>query len=253
MRRQLEEDDDDDFVPEAEPEPEKEKEKEANPPKKRRTGDPPLRKGKSKAKPRYYEETGAETQYKATKDLAVQELEREVDLRTYTKQDITLMEINERLAYIVQTLSRSTYVTVLYVILPTSILLFYSFIYNFPFSSIAISDCHKRTHHLVRQLRRENGLTSKMADQWHQENHAFLRVLCEDNEAYRDTIEVKKVRIHRYLPMNSINGMKLLFRVCFNYMLISAFNISLCSFHVSGVVLFMYLDLFLACISIRFF
>ena len=86
-------------------------------------------------------------------------------------------------------------------------------IINERFLSSSSLDSNKRTNYLVRQLRQQTGKQHVNCDNWHKENNSMLRVLCEDNEAFRDTIQTKKIRISRYLPMNSLKGMRLLFRV----------------------------------------
>ena len=45
------------------------------------------------------------------------------------------------------------------------------------------------------------------------EHNSLMNVITEDCQILRDTIEVQRVPVFRYLPMNSRNGMKRLFRV----------------------------------------
>ena len=54
----------------------------------------------------FYEEEGALSQYRKTVDLRIEELQKEIELRTFTKSGISMMDINEKLTYIISRLSK---------------------------------------------------------------------------------------------------------------------------------------------------
>ena len=58
-----------------------------------------------------------------------------------------------------------------------------------------------------------NGAHLKGLDKVVQENNILLRLNNRDNAAMRDTIEVKRVQISEFLPMDSMKGMRRVFEV----------------------------------------
>ena len=69
---------------------------------------PPSKKQKTdkKGKPRYYEEVGAAKKHRKEMDRALSELQREVELRPFTKKEITLMTTDEKLGHILFKMSK---------------------------------------------------------------------------------------------------------------------------------------------------
>ena len=62
-------------------------------------------------------------------------------------------------------------------------------------------------------MRAEQGLQCKSFDKVLLENNALLRQVRDEQEIYRDSYEMMRVQVSRFLPINSRKGARRLFRV----------------------------------------
>ena len=70
--------------------------------------EPPSKKGKGKGKDelRYYQEAGAARKHNREADLGLAELEKEITLRTFTKKEISMMTLDEKLGNVLMRMSK---------------------------------------------------------------------------------------------------------------------------------------------------
>ena len=66
---------------------------------------------------------------------------------------------------------------------------------------------------MIRKMKSQHGSQFKGIDDVLTRILSMLEVLSQDNEAYRDTIEVTRVPLCRWLPIDSFEGMLDLFKV----------------------------------------